>query len=130
MLGPVVQFVLELDRDDRSSGPRATVEGAGDLSEPLLDECEVGGVVGAVRDRLLLHPVGQASVARLAVRPRSDAQRDLEAGRGALVDERTDVELAVEARDTAFGRVVYPEDIRRRDADPSRLQLARTLPPP
>lgn len=129
VLGSVVELVLELDRDDRSARLRAAVEGGGELTEPLRHEREVGGIVRAVCDRLRLHPIGQAPVAHFAVRPRPDAQRDLEAGRRALVDERGNVELAVEARVSRQRDVVDPEHVGRGDRDAAGAQLPGALTP-
>ncbi len=129
MPGPVVELVLELDTDDRPTRLCAPVQGLCQPAEPLPDEVQVGRVVAAVVDRGILHPLRESAVARLTVTPRADPQDQLEAGRGDLVDERGDVEVAVERGLPADGLVMVPEHIRRGDRDARRAHLPQSLAP-
>jgi hypothetical protein len=125
--GLVVELVLELDAE-QVRGP--AVERGAELAEPFGDQGEVAGVVGAVPHAGLLHPVGEAAVAGLAVAPGADPQHHVETLGHAQVDEGGDVEVAAELRLAAPLDVVQPEDVGGDDGDPAGPHQPQPLGPP
>ena len=127
--GLVVELVLELDRDHPARRTAVRRELGAQRGEPLVDEREVGGIVGAVLHRGILHPVGEPAVAHLAVAPRADAQHHVEPEPLAERHERGHVEPAAEVAVPALGLVVVPEHVGRDHGDAAGAHEAQALLP-
>ena len=116
-------------RDHPARRPAVRRELRAERGEPLVDEREVGGVVGAVGHRGVLHPVGEPAVAHLAVAPRADAQHHVEPEPLAQRHERGHVEPAAEVAMAALGFVVVPEHVGGHHGDAARAHEAQALLP-
>ncbi|BCJ55150.1 hypothetical protein Asp14428_66250 [Actinoplanes sp. NBRC 14428] len=127
--GLVVQLVLQLDGEHRAVARAASGEGGGELAEPFPDQFQVRRIVGPVPHGRVPDPVGEPAVAALAVAPRADPQDDVEPGRRALVEERADVEVAVEAWRVPMLDVVQPEHVRGHRRDAAGPHLPQPLRP-